>query len=96
MIEEARACALQKINAELVELYWNLGKYISKRMENAEWGDLIVPKLAKYLHETRLDIKGFDKTALNRMRKFYDIWRGSEIGAALRHQISWTNHKQPF
>ena len=30
MIEQARQNALQSVNAELIKLYWNVGKYLSE------------------------------------------------------------------
>jgi len=36
LIEAARRRAYQAINTELVDLYWELGKYISKKIASAE------------------------------------------------------------
>ena len=37
MIYEARYDAIKSVNAELVRLYWNVGGYISKKIESAQW-----------------------------------------------------------
>ena len=42
MIEKARTAALRAVNSELIDLYWNLGKYINAKIESAEWGDSVV------------------------------------------------------
>lgn len=42
LIEAARRRAYQAVNAELVGLCWQLGEYISRKIESAEWGDSVV------------------------------------------------------
>ena len=37
-IKESRFKAIKIINTELIELYWNIGEYISKKVESSEWG----------------------------------------------------------
>ena len=43
MIHDARFNAIKHVNAELVKLYWNVGKYISKKLATAEWGGVCGP-----------------------------------------------------
>ena len=49
LIEAARNRAYQAVNTELVRLYWQLGEYISQKLEKAEWGDGVVDELAATL-----------------------------------------------
>src|SRR6187399_397038 len=46
LIETARRRAYQAVNAELVDLYWQLGAYLSRKIESAEWGAGVVDELA--------------------------------------------------
>jgi hypothetical protein len=39
LIEAARRRAYQAVNTELEGLYWQLGEYISNKIESAQWGD---------------------------------------------------------
>lgn len=93
LIEKARTRALQKVNSELVELYWEVGKYIHNRIESAEWGDSVVTKLAEFLKTSRPDIKGFERASLFRMKQFYETWADNEKVATLWRQINWSNHR---
>ena len=34
MIHEARFNAIKSVNSELIKLYWNIGQYISKKLED--------------------------------------------------------------
>lgn len=42
LIKKSRAKAIKSVNAELINLYWNIGEYISNKIEQAEWGDSVV------------------------------------------------------
>jgi len=43
----------------LINLYWNIGEYISIKLEKSEWGDSVVIELAKYIQKNEHEIKGF-------------------------------------
>ncbi len=45
-IKNAKQKAYQQVNSNLIELYWNIGKYVSKQVETANWGKSIVSELA--------------------------------------------------
>lgn len=47
LIKQSRTNAIRAVNAELINLYWSIGKYISDKIELSEWGDAVVVELAK-------------------------------------------------
>ncbi|PYY69212.1 hypothetical protein CRX42_17750, partial [Pseudomonas jessenii] len=49
LIVTARQRAMQAVNTELIELHWQVGAYISRKIEAAEWGDGVVAQLASHL-----------------------------------------------
>lgn len=92
MISVARQRALRLVNHELVQLYWEVGRYIHKRVSAAEWGDGVVQALADYLRQRHPDLKGFSRRGLFRMKQFYETYEGDEKVSALLTQIPWTHH----
>lgn len=42
LIHGARQQAIRAVNTQLIELYWQVGAYISRKLERAEWGDSVV------------------------------------------------------
>jgi hypothetical protein len=70
LIQGAKQKAVQTVNAQLVEVYWQVGAYISQKMEKAEWGDAVVPQLAAYIAKTQPGLRGFTRPSLFRMRQF--------------------------
>lgn len=70
LINTARQQAVQAVNTKLMELYWQVGAYISAKLEQAEWGDAVVQQLADYLAKTQPSLRGFTRPNLFRMRQF--------------------------
>lgn len=92
MIQKARYNALKSVNTELIGLYWNVGGYISKKVESAEWGESVVSELALYLKDKHPDLKGFSDKNLWRMRQFYEAYRSNEKLSPLVRELSWTHN----
>ncbi len=92
LIHSARQRAVQAVNTELIELYWQVGGYISRKLEQAEWGDAVVNQLAAYLARTQPGLHGFTRRNLFRMRQFYETYREDEKVSALLTQLPWTHN----
>jgi predicted nuclease of restriction endonuclease-like (RecB) superfamily len=92
LIQAARHKAFQAVNTTLIDLYWHVGEYISRKIENAEWGDGVVEQLAAYLARTQPGLRGFTRPNLFRMRQFYETYRLDEKVSALLRQLSWTHN----
>lgn len=84
---------LKVANSALIDLYWQIGGYISKQLSDATWGDSVVSQLAAFIQLNVPNSKGFSDKNLWRMRQFYDTYRNADIKlSSLMRQISWTNN----
>lgn len=92
LIHSARQRCMQAVNTQLIELYWQVGAYISRKIENAEWGDAVVSQLAAHLARTQPGLRGFTRRNLFRMRQFYETYRHEEKVSALLTQLPWTQN----
>ncbi len=92
MIEIARGRALAKVNSALVELYWRVGEYISRKIASAAWGDGVVDELARYIQRRQPNLRGFTRRSLFRMRQFFEAYRDHQKVSALLAQLPWTHH----
>ena len=92
MVRQARAKAFANVNSALVELYWNVGKYVSNKVASAEWGTGIVEQLAVYLSKKFNDLNGFNRRGLYRMKQFFETYEKDKKVSPLVTQIPWTNH----
>ncbi|MBV9226527.1 MAG: hypothetical protein JOY85_21040 [Acidobacteriaceae bacterium] len=92
LISSSRIRALQAVNTALVELYWQVGEIISKKLERAEWGDGVVEELAQFIARTHPGLRGFTRANLFRMRQFYETYRQDEKVAPLVRQLPWSHN----
>ncbi len=92
LITAARQRAVQAVNTALIELYWQIGEHISRKIATAEWGAGVVEQLARYLAQTQPGLRGFTRRNLFRMRQFYEAYAGQELVTPLVTQIPWTHH----
>lgn len=93
MITDTRNKVFRVANTALIEMYWQVGSYISAKIERSEWGDAVVCQLANYIAKTVPDVKGFSDKNLWRMKQFYETYRdaGEKISPLLR-KTSWSNN----
>ena len=92
LIETARQKSYQAVNTQLIDLYWRVGAYISRKIASAEWGDGVVTQLAAYISHVQPNLKGFTRPNLFRMRQFYEAYRDDQIVSALLRQLPWTQN----
>jgi predicted nuclease of restriction endonuclease-like (RecB) superfamily len=92
LIEQARQRTYQRVNAELVRLYWQIGQYISRKLATSEWGEGVVDSLAEHLAHTMPGQRGFTRRNLFRMRQFFETYAGDESVTALLTQLPWTHN----
>lgn len=96
LIKQSRTNAIKAVNAELINLYWNIGEYISKKIEKSEWGDSVVTELAHFIQKQEPEIKGFSDKNIWRMKQFYETYSGfPKLSTALR-EISWSHNLAIF
>ena len=92
IINNARTRALKAVNAELIQMYWNVGEYLSALCANSGFGDKVIDEVAAYIAEANPGVKGFNRRGLYRMKQFYETYKDDEFVTPLVTQISWTNH----
>jgi predicted nuclease of restriction endonuclease-like (RecB) superfamily len=74
LIQEARSRVYAKANAELVLLYFNVGKVVSQKVEAGNWGENTVQELANFIATKQPELSGFNRRGLYRMKQFYEAY----------------------
>jgi len=92
LIETARQRAYRAVNTALIDLYWQVGAYLSGKIKAAEWGEGVVEQLAQHLASTQPGLKGFTRRNLFRMRQFYEAYPDQQLVTALLTQLPWTHN----
>ncbi|MGI6342478.1 MAG: PDDEXK nuclease domain-containing protein [Bacteroidales bacterium] len=93
LIQRTQIKASISVNRELMGLYWTIGKSISEKVNTANWGSSVVEKLSEDLKEEFPNQKGFSRSNLFSMKKWFEFYSQSEIDIEkiqqLVGQIPW-------
>jgi predicted nuclease of restriction endonuclease-like (RecB) superfamily len=72
--------AVVKVNTEMLSFYWGLGADIVAKQVNAKWGDGFLSQLSKDLINEFPQMKGFSRTNLMYIKKWYLFYsQGNKI-----------------
>lgn len=77
MIERYRSSAISMVNTAALQMYWEIGQYISLQLKSSRWGTKVVGDLADYLKRQNPRRRGLSKRNLYNMVKFYDVYSRS-------------------
>ena len=65
-------------------MYWEIGEYVSKKVEDGGWGKSVVAEFSAFLQSHYPGLKGFSAQNIWRMKQFFETYKFPEI--------SWTNN----
>jgi len=91
-VRAAQYAAFRAVNKELVVLYWDIGRMISKRQVTGMHGDAAVEQLASDLRMEFPGVGGFSRRNVFYMREFYIAYRDLPKVQPLVAQIGWTQN----
>ena len=92
LIASARQRAYQAVNTALIDLYWQVGEHLSRKLASAEWGEGVIVELARHIVVTQPGMRGFTRPNLFRMRQFHETYRDDVKVSPLVRQLPWTHH----
>jgi len=76
-IKQRRIIAAVAVNAELIALYWSMGKVITESLGQSNWGDSFLVQLSKDLMSSFPNSKGFSKSNLYNINKWYNFYKSA-------------------
>ena len=92
LIRQTHREVLYVANKAMIDLYWKLGCYISKRVAEADWVKSVVADLSQYIAFNLPESKGYSASNLWRMKQFYEMYADDKKLAPLVREISWSNN----
>jgi len=79
LIHSSQIKASLSVNREMLAMYWDIGQSISQKVEAMKWGSSIVEQLSKDLKKLFPTQKGFSRTNLFYMKKWYEFYANSGV-----------------
>jgi predicted nuclease of restriction endonuclease-like (RecB) superfamily len=92
LIETARTRAFVAVNTTVIQLYWSIGEYISRKIADEDWGKGTVTALADHIRRRHPGRSGFSASNLWRMRQFFELYRGEPKLAPVVRELPWTHN----
>lgn len=92
LIRAARGRALSAVNSTLIDLYWNVGGLVSRRILSDGWGKGTVAALSAYIQEQHPGLRGFSPQNLWRMRQFFEAYRDHPELSTLLRELPWSSN----
>ncbi len=91
-IRTAQVKAALSVNAEMIRLYWEVGKAIKKIQNKKGWGSTVAARLANDIKNELPDVKGFSERNLLFMVQFYKEYSAkSSIVKQAVSQLGYAN-----
>lgn len=69
-IRHAQVKAVFSANAEMIQMYFDIGKMILEKQQNEGWGSAVIPQLAKDIRNELPEQKGFSERNIGYMIRF--------------------------
>jgi predicted nuclease of restriction endonuclease-like (RecB) superfamily len=89
-IRNAQIKAVLSVNAEMITMYWDIGKIIYAKQENESWGSKVIQRLSIDIQNELSDIKGFSHRNIKYMVQLYKEYEFDfPIGQQAVAQIPW-------
>jgi predicted nuclease of restriction endonuclease-like (RecB) superfamily len=92
LIEAARTSAVAAVNTTLIELYWSIGEYISRKTADEGWGQGTVEALAETIQRRYPGMTGYSARNLWRMSQFFETYHHQPKLSPLVTELSWTHN----
>ena len=70
-IRQAQTRAMLSANAEMIMMYWDVGRMIEERQQREGWGTAVIPRLSQDIRNDLPEVKGFSERNIGRMIAFY-------------------------
>jgi predicted nuclease of restriction endonuclease-like (RecB) superfamily len=90
LIEQSRKRAYQSVNTHRIDLYWQVGEYVSLKIKADGWGQGTVQDLSAYIQRRQPGIRGFSPQNIWRMRQFFETYHGEQKLSTLLRELSWS------
>lgn len=94
IILQHKGRATAAVNEELLLTAWHVGGYVSAKLKSEEWGSKVVTLLSEYIRTQRPDVKGYGRSSIYNMVKFYDEYSSETFLATVEKYLN-TEFVQP-
>ncbi len=74
-----RSRALKVVNNESLLTCWNVGQYVSEKLNKTQWGSKVVTQLSEYLRTKDPSLKGYSRSSIYNMVAFFESYSSEKF-----------------
>ena len=74
-----RSRALKVVNNESLLTCWNVGQYVSEKLNKTQWGSKVVTQLSEYLRTKDPSLKGYSRSSIYNMVAFFESYSSEQF-----------------
>lgn len=78
-VKNSQIKAKLSVNSQMILMYRRLGLEISTKINSTDWGSKLIEQLSRDLKSEFPEIKGFSRTNLYSIKKFYEFYSDFEF-----------------
>lgn len=78
-IIRAQSRVAANANAEMLSLYFGIGRYVAHKTQTEKWGTGVIDTISRQLQKEMPGLRGFSGKNIRSMRQFYEKWAGELI-----------------
>lgn len=90
-----RTRALKVVNNESLLICWNVGQYVSEKLQVSQWGNKVVTQLSEYLRTKDPSLKGYSRRNIYNMVSFFETYSSPQF-VQLLHTFNAQNEFVQF
>ena len=90
-IVKAQSRVAANANAEMLSLYFGIGRYVSYRTKTEKWGTSVIDTISAQLQKEMPGLRGFSGKSMRKMRQFYEAWGDSAIWPSATAKLEAAN-----
>ncbi|MEN8654767.1 PDDEXK nuclease domain-containing protein [Streptomyces sp. 21So2-11] len=88
IVRGAHMRAQLKVNTEMLQMYWEIGRTILARQRSEKWGSKVIDRISTELRTEFPNQRGFSRSNLKYMQQFARTW-ADPIGQQAVGQLPW-------
>lgn len=92
LITSAKERTFTLITKTLLQLYRDIGEFVSTKISENSWGKSTVEELSLFIKNINPKIKGFTSRNICRMKQFYETYNNDEKLTPLVTELGWSKN----
>jgi hypothetical protein len=75
----SRYLVAKMANAEMLRLYFSIGKMVEQEFDKNNWGSKVIEQISVQLQQELPGLRGFSGKNISKMRAFYKAWNSNSL-----------------